>query len=280
MLVLKSPFKISAPIETTNDSFLRLAPVAVFFIEAIAIVCAVLGAVSIDLIRKRSEAKRPDAHIVSYLFNALWRLQQAGDTWADLDTRASAMREIGHAAEVARRALLTKFEQADRDLGAWRGGQAAIIARAFSEKQTWLMTPMADTRDELYKFFGPAIATVINGYWDSILPKPVVNQEEQKKKEQEEQKENEPRTVFSYAVEFAQLLLVAALPAVIFTAVDAAGLLSEIDSHTRGYVKISLVAWAALTLLYRLDKAFGAKFSFLKTLKEAAQLTKGKDKED
>jgi len=270
MFVLRSPINLISYGEATYASFFRFAPVAVFFVEAIVVVSLVLSSVSIDIIRRRSEARRPDAHIVNYLFDALWRLQGAGTAWTALDTQAAAMNDIGRAAEVARRALLTNFEQADRDFGAWRGGQATNIAGAISEKQTWLMTPKPDTRDVLYKVLGAEIVTVISGYWANLPMTAVV---------QEEVREIIPRTIFNYVVQFAQLLLVAVLPAIIFAIVDAEGLLSDIDPHTRSYVKISLVAWAALTLLFRFDPVFKEKID---ALKEAAELIKGgsgKDKD-
>jgi hypothetical protein len=270
MFAFRSPYAVSLTGEVTYVSILRFAPVAVFFVEAMVIIDLVLLSVSIDTIRKRSEARRPDAHIVHYLFEALWRLQRGDSAWTALDARVGAMNDIGHAAEVAGRALLAKFQEADREYGGWRKVQASKISAALSEKQTWLMTPKRDTRDELYRVLGAAIATIISGYWDNLNMIAEVPSEK---------KESVPRTILDYSVQFAQLLLIAALPAIIFSMVDAEGLFSDIDARTRGYVRIALVAWAALTLLFRLDPVFKEKIS---ALKEAAQLLKGgsgKDKD-
>jgi hypothetical protein len=257
-------YSISLSGEATYASVWRFAPVAVFFLEAIVIVGLILLSISVDIIRRRSEARRPDAHIVDHLFEALWRLQRSGSGWTDLDTRVAAMNDIGRAAEVARRAMLTKFEEADREFGNWRGIQTTKVAAAFSEKQTWLMTPKPDTRDVLFKVLGAAIATVISGFWDNL---------EMKEGTQVERTETVPHTILNYVIQFLQLLLVAALPTIIFVSANAEGLLSDIEPSTRSYVKVALVAWAALTFLFRLDPVFKEKIG---ALKEAAQLLKGK----
>ena len=220
------------------------------------------------VLSKTSEARHPASHAIDNLFRAMRRLQKAGTNWADTDTRTYATAEIAVASEIVRRSLLQRFATLDAKTLSWRHTQAEKISAALSEKQTWLMTPKPDTRDELFKSIGQILLAFISDVWDTLELAKVLATETSTS--EIEEKQSRQRAIH-VVLDSMRTLLVALLPAILFLLADKLDLLSDIGEPGRGYIKIGLFVWAALTVILLLDPLFKEKFGIIK---EAYQLVK------
>jgi hypothetical protein len=253
-----------ASIYTICLTILGFAGILMGFLRVLAGALVVLS--------KRSEARHPASHAIDNLFRAMRRLQKAGTNWADTDTRTYATAEIAVASEIVRRSLLQRFATRDAKTLSWRHTQAVKISAALSEKQTWLMTPKPDTRDELFKSIGQILLALISGVWDTLeLAKELAKELATEANTAETEEKQFRQRAIHVVLDSMRTLLVALLPAVLFLLADKLNLLADIGAPGRGYIKIGLFVWAALTVILLLDPLFKEKFGIIK---EAYQLVK------
>ena len=126
------------------------------------------------------------------------------------------------------------------------------------------MTPKPDTREALFDSVGTSITTLLSGSWDKLemIVDPL---------SEGRSVEAPPRRTLNVMINSGRTALVAIFPLGLFLLADFAGVLSDVDPRTHGYMKIGLFAWAVLTVLFRLDPLLREKVA---TLKEAAQMLK------
>ena len=179
------------------------------------------------------------------LFRALMLLECPGRT-RDLEQRSLIASEIARASRLSRYYLLKKFSAGDSAVQLWRERQAAKIAAAISEKQTWLITPRSETREALKHWLAHAVVALASGSWgeldlagDSQLT------------------DVAPRTrwlgMLAFAMKYLRVVTVASVPMVVYFVAHWLGILVEADIQVTGYIKAGAIAWAALTIVFQLD---------------------------
>jgi hypothetical protein len=226
---------------------------------------------SVAAVRGRSEALFPVSHMIDRLFRVARRLHRAGSMWIDIDRRSQIASEIDAAASISRRYLFQKFASEDRATIAWKLRQGQRIAAALAEKETWLMTPKADTLDVVLNSVSGSLVALVSGNWDA-LEFDVVDDSLDVPQEPKTWRQI-ARGIFG----FMRTLVVALLPGALLIIAGRFNLTADLNAETVGWVKVGAFIWIVFVLMFTLDPQLKEKIS---ALKEVTSIFRPGDKKD
>jgi hypothetical protein len=251
----------------TLSFFYSLAFVSsLFFIGFVLIgfTVVLLLASSLIAIRGWSSWRYPYAFLIRYLMEAVRQLEAAGERWTDIEVRAELMAKIARAGAIVRGPLFRSFRCRDGATFIWRMQQTNLISAALLEKQRWLITPKADTREVLLEWFARTIVALVSGTWDDL------------ELLLEGESPGEPAQALSswrrarnLAFGASRTVSVAILPALLFVAGSWANLFNGMSSGVVDYIRVGLFVWAAVSLMFMLDPLIKDK---IEALKQAASI--------
>jgi hypothetical protein len=264
---------------SNNSTATGLAGQIVFLVSAgvfggavIIFMTSVLYGAVLMAIRAWSQHHHPDAFIVRRLFDALRKLEAAGSQWMDLEFRTEIAAEIGGAGVLVRQSLFQNFRGRDAATVQWRSRQAIRISAAFAEKQQWLMTPKADTREVLLTWLARSVVALLSGAWDDLE----LLIQDQPAGEAESGAWGGRWT--AALLTRLRTLAVGVLPVLLFVVARRFDLVHEMAPDLLGYAELALLAWGVLILMFMLDPE-GMKEK-ISTMREAVSVLRPDRKKD
>jgi hypothetical protein len=226
---------------------LRLVLLGVFGSGVIIFVWATLYGTLLTAVRSWSRYHHPQAYVVRRLFYALRRLEVAGSEWTDVGVRSQVIADIDGASLLVRHSLFRSFRSQDPTTSQWRARQAKNISAAFSEKQRWLMTPKADTREVLLDWLARSLVALLSGAWDELDL--LIEGERPGEAAESDLRGRQINAVLSGL----RTLAVALLPVLLFVVARRFDLLHDMAPALQGYAELALLGWGVLVLLFMLD---------------------------
>lgn len=97
---------------------------------------------------RRNRRHHPDAVLVEELLNILHQTERQGRRWADLENRQSLLASLEAAATAVERDLPVVFRSRDAVTEHWWTDRTAKMAAAIRGLKRWVLSPMADTREQ------------------------------------------------------------------------------------------------------------------------------------
>jgi hypothetical protein len=222
------------------------------------------------VLNKRDHLRAPQAYVAYRLLRSLYLLNRAGAQWAEPDFRARAVADIAFAADIISKNLFRPFQVGDRRTLAWREQQSLRIGAALMEKQKWLITPKQDTREILTRDLSQAILDIVSGNWDQLELSDQIT-------DNGGDIPNRRTRIMRGILNITRTLCVAFSPAFIYVVAEKLNFVGDISPPMSGYVKIGLLVWVALSLMFMIDPSFREKIT---AMREAAQLLKPGGKKD
>jgi hypothetical protein len=125
----------------------------------------------------------------------------------------------------------------------WRSQQAQRIAAATAEKQRWLMTPKADTREVLLGWLARTVIALLSGAWDEL----------ELLIEDPSAREPDGQRWTAALLPRLRTLIVGILPVLLFLIARRLDLIHEMSPELLGYAELALLAWGGLVLMFMLD---------------------------
>jgi hypothetical protein len=110
----------------------------------------------------------PEAVITRTLVEILGRIRTEPDAWAQIEFRARLARAFELPAFAVERSIIRVFNAGDLVTNLWMRDQAARAAYGFRHLKRWVLTPRAETRDELMSVLRRTLIGVMNGHLDSL----------------------------------------------------------------------------------------------------------------
>jgi hypothetical protein len=210
----------------------------------------------------RSEARFPDAHLAILFVRIATMANAGGHAWADdVAFRSQMVENFDRAAKIVQFDLFSSFTKARGPSSLWRQRQAQSIAAALAEKQTWIMAPIASTREDILAFCRNAAIALLSGNWGNLPTADIVGDNSDHA--------SMLSKLWTATLSYARNLLLAAAPALLFLTARRMDWITGLSPDILSYIQVAVFAWAVVSLLLMLDPQAKEK---IVALKDAATL--------
>lgn len=236
-----------------------VSSISIYLMGAVTILIVVLVSA---VIRNLFETRYPHASIVRRLSDTLAALERHRVLWLLPASRASAIARIDRAATLVQWRLFRSLRTTDQATRAWRDDRAQRVSHALREKERWLITPKADTREVLLERLSDFLSVFLTGAWDLL----------------EAAEGDLPRALPTVRgiMRMARAVIIGFLPAALFGAGRHWQVFS-LGSPLDDYVLGGLALWGLVSLISVSDPLFKENLS---AVKEIVSMIRGGGKKD
>jgi hypothetical protein len=247
-----SMFARARPLDDSELSFLSASLAFVIYCGVVILFVNPALATFRSWLDRRAQRIYTGTFLVTEFFSALADVEgTTARDWADINFRKKVIARLEKVATCVERVIPAQMRSGNPATDQWLSESAEEMAAGVRALAKWVMTPKADTREQLVTRLASNLVHAARGDWDGF---------ERAKPE----RLSRPDLIRTRGANLLKAAALASIPILVLLAVKRLGLAP--DGTVLTYLTVGGYVWAALTLLSGLDPAYGAKITAIKDI--------------